>query len=293
MFSVEGGGFGWDFDCGLPRERIDDMNRRTGIGLFAITALFILQGAAGVSQGLGIDGFQGTTYILEKSEAEVIIPANGTSFNLTLAYKSEIRLFDSLGNEVPVETSVQFWRGSHQYHIVSHRPVKGHLNYVHPISEQRFVAPVEAGESVRVVLPKGYATGDRILGKARPEPDDLKSLEGRTALIWTDLQKRTFIDVNFYREDAPRAFRLFLLLLAFIAGVIVLEHNMSIKHLRSFREDAEIERDELGRPRRDDDEKNRSDAGRSRGDDDEKNRDDAGGSRRDDDEKDRDEKGRI
>lgn len=237
------------------------MNRRTSIGLFAILALilalFILQGTAGISQELGVDGFGGTTYILDKSEAEVIVPVNGTRFNLTLAYKSDIRLFDSLGEEVPVETEVQFWRGSHQYHIVSQRPVKGHLNYIHPISEQRFIALVEAGESVRVVLPKGYATGDRILGKARPEPHDVENLEGRTALIWTDLQKRTFIDVNFYREDAPRAFRLFLLLLAFIAGVIILEHNMSIKRLRSFRENAEIERDELGRSKRDDDKKNR------------------------------------
>lgn len=238
------------------------MNRSTSIGLFAILALFILQGTAAVSQGLGVDGFQGTTYILSRSEAEVIIPANGTSFNLTLAYKSEIRLFDSLGNEVPVETQVQFWRGSYQYHLVSHRPVKGHLDYSHPISEQRFVAPVEPEESVRVVLPKGYATGDRILGKARPEPDDVGILEGRTALIWTDLQKRTFIDVNFYREDAPRAFRLFLLLLAFIAGVIVLEHNLSIRRLRSFREDAEIERDEADRSEKDRDEKDRDEKGR-------------------------------
>ena len=259
------------------------MNRRTAIGLFAILAFFILQGAAGVSQGLLTDGFQGTTYILDKSKAEVIVPFNATSFNLTLAYKAEILLFDPLGKEVPIETSVQFKRGSYQYHIVSERPAKGHLHYSHPIAEQRFVAPVEKGESVRVVLPKGYATGDRILGKARPNPDDMESLEGRTALIWTDLQKKTFIDVNFYREGAPRAFRLFLLLLAFIAGVIVLEHNLSIKHLRSFREDAEIEGDRLERSRIDDDENNRDSIGSSRGDDDETNRDDAGRSRGDDD----------
>jgi len=216
----------------------------------------LLLATAPSSQGLVSDGFEGTTYLLERSEAEAIVPANGTSFDLTLPYKVEILLFDSQGSTVPVETEVQFWRGSYRYQVATHRPVRGHMSYTIPISEQRFIAPVEEGESVRVVLPEGYATGDRILGRARPDPDAVGTLDGRTALIWTDLQKRAYIDVSFYREGAPRAFRLFLILLAFIAGVLVLEHNMSIKRLRSFREDVEIEGaedDRCGEDREDED----------------------------------------
>lgn len=225
-------------------EGMDDMDRRADPrwpkALILLLPLILLATAPS-SQGLVSDGFAGTTYILGRSEAEAIVPANGTSFDLTLPYKVEIILFDSQGSTVPVETEVQFWRGSYRYQVVSHRPVRGQMSYTIPISEQRFVAPVEEGESVRVVLPEGYATGDRILGRARPDPDAVGTLDGRTTLIWTDPEKRAYIDVSFYREGAPRAFRLFLLLLAFIAGVLVLEHNMSIKRLRSFREDAEIE----------------------------------------------------
>ncbi|UEC43220.1 MAG: conserved exported protein of unknown function [Methanothrix sp.] len=239
------------------------MNRRTSIGLLAILALLALQGTAASPLGLGADGFQGTTYILSRSEAEVIITANGTSFDLTIPYKTDLLLFDSLGNEVPVETAVEFWRGSYTYHISSHRPVRGYINYNRPILEQRLVAPVEVGESVRVVLPEGYATGDMILGRARPGPDEVGTLGGRTALFWAGPEKRTYIDVSFYKEGAPRAFRLFLLLLAFIAGVLVLEHNMSIKRLRSFREDAEIDGDEPGYSDKDRSEKDLSDKDRA------------------------------
>nr|HPJ30342.1 hypothetical protein [Methanothrix sp.] len=58
-------------------------------------------------------------------------------------------------------------------------------------------------------------------------------------LIWTDLDERTLIDVSFYRDYAPRSFRLFLLLLAFLAGVLALEYRSSIRRIRSFREEAE------------------------------------------------------
>lgn len=220
------------------------MNRVIGFGLLTLLALFLLQVQVPISQGMEADGFSGTTYILAKSEAEVIIPANGSSFNLTLPFKSEIRLFDSQGGEVPVETEVHFRRGSYKHEVVSEEDVEGHLNYTLPIADQRFIAPAEEGVPVRVVLPAGYATGDPLLGKARPKPDEVETWDNRTALLWTNPGKRTIIDVNFYRDDAPRAFRLFLLLLAFLAGVLALGHLTSIRRLRSVREDAEVDRDE-------------------------------------------------
>ncbi|HOO54605.1 MAG TPA: DUF5803 family protein [Methanothrix sp.] len=217
------------------------MNRKIGFGLLMLMALFFVSATVSGTQGMEADGFNGTTYILTKSEAEVVIPANGSSFNLTLPFKSEIRLFDSQGAEVPVETEVEFRRGSYRYQVVSEESVEGHLNYTLPISDQRFVASAEEGVPVRVVLPAGYDTGDPLLGKARPGPDEAETTENRTVLIWKNPARRTIIDVNFYRDDAPRAFRLFLLLLAFLAGVLALEHLTSIRRLRSVREDAEEE----------------------------------------------------
>ncbi len=220
------------------------MNREIGYRHLMLLALFIVQVTVPISQGMEADGFNGTTYILARSEAEVIVPANGSSFNLTLPFKSDIRLFDSQGVEVPVETEVNFWRGSYQYQIVSEERVDGHLNYTYPIVDQRFVASAEEGVAVRVVLPAGYATGDTLLGKARPKPDEVETWNNRTALIWTNPGKRTIIDVNFYSDDAPRAFRLFLLLLAFLAGVLALEHLTSIRRLRSVRKEADEDSDE-------------------------------------------------
>jgi len=254
----------WDIELrtGGSAEMVNDMKQAAGFGLLTTPALlttptlvrvlflplilliFFLLAPPSLAQGFEEDGFNGTTYILAKMEAEVIVPANGTSFNLSLPYKSEIRLFDSNGSEVPVETEVQFWRGSHQYQVVSEEVVTGHLNYTTPITDQRFVALAEEGEAIRVVLPPGYSTGDPVLGRARPNPDEIEVRDNRTVLIWTDLDKRTLIDVSFYKEDAPRAFRLFLLLLAFLAAVLAIEHHSSIRRLRSFREEAEEDKAE-------------------------------------------------
>lgn len=215
------------------------MNLDTGLGILAVLILTLGQGEAALSPGLDAGRFNGTTYLLAKSEAEVIVPANGSSFNLTLPIRAEIRLFNSSGGEVPVETSVQFWRGYYNYKLVAGEEVNGHLNYTLPIADQRFVVLADEGSSVRVILPKGYATGDRLLGRARPSPDRIDALDNRTVLIWTVLEGRELIDVSFYAEDAPRGFRLFLLLLAFLAGVLALEHRASMRRLRSIRRDAD------------------------------------------------------
>ena len=224
------------------------MNRKSGSWLLVLLALALFAIPVPISMGMEASGFNGTTYYLARSEAEVTVPVNGTSFNLTLPFKSQVRLFDSNGSEVPVETEVHFWRGSYNYQVVSEEVVEGHLNYTRPITDQRFVVLADENVSVRVILPAGYATGDPLLGRARPKPDGVVTVENRTALIWTNPAKRTIIDVVFYRNDAPRSFRLFLLLLVFLAGILALEHLTSIRRLRSVREEADIDRDEKGLP---------------------------------------------
>lgn len=222
------------------------MNRKMVSWVLASLALSLSAILIPISAGMGESEFNGTTYTLEKSEAEVTIPVNGSSFNLTLPLKAEIRLFDSNGSEVPVETTVHFWRGSYNYQVVSEEDVVGHLNYTRPITDQRFVALADENVSVRVILPEGYATGDPILGRARPKPDEVETVGNRTALVWTSPAKRRVIDVSFYRDYAPRSFRLFLLLFAFLAGILALEHLTSIKRLRSAREDADEDQGEKG-----------------------------------------------
>ena len=182
-------------------------------------------------------GFDGTVYYVNKSEAQVIQPVNGTSFNLTLPVESEIALFDSCGKEVSIEVDEHFWRGVHRYEIKANASVEGHLNYTIPVQDQRFSALPVSGMPAKVVLPQGYSTGDRLLGKPRPEPDEVTKEGNRTALIWQEPER--IIDVGYYKEGAPRAFRLFLLLLSFLAAVLTLGHVASMKRLQSMKEEVD------------------------------------------------------
>jgi len=178
-----------------------------------------------------------TVYYINKSEAQVVQPVNGTRFNLTLPVKSEIALFDSWGKEVPIEVDEQFRRGVYRYKIMSNTSVEGYLNYTLPIQDQRFSTVPISGMPAKVVIPLGYTTGDHLLGKPRPKPDEVTKDGGRTVLIWQEPKR--MIDVGYYKESAPRAFRLFLLMLAFLAAVLTLGHVASMKRLRSMKEDVD------------------------------------------------------
>lgn len=181
------------------------------------------------------DQFNGTTYRLSRAEAEIILPVEGSNFNVTLPVKSEIRLFDSKGEEVPINSTVDFWRGTYKYKIVVNESVEGHLNYSMPIHDQRFFAPVNSIESVRVFLPQGYTTGNHLLGRPRPTPDEILEEGERLILVW-DNPKTKAIDVGYYKNEAPRTFLFIFMLLAFLGGIVVLEYVLSIKKLRSIRE---------------------------------------------------------
>jgi len=211
------------------------MKRNVLVALFALFALFAPFSGA---YSLEDDESNNTVYYLSNSEAKVVQPVNGCSFNLTLPAKSEIFLFDSEGGEVPIEVDDIFWRGSYRYKITSNRSVEGHLNYTLPLQDQRFsIIPISEG-SIKIVLPRGYSTSDHLLGRPRPSPDEIGVEEGRTTLIWQDPGERV-IEVNYYKENAPRAFRLFLLLLVFLAGLLALEHILSMKRLRAMTDEAD------------------------------------------------------
>ncbi|MHC1631451.1 MAG: DUF5803 family protein [Methanotrichaceae archaeon] len=193
-----------------------------------------------MAQGEKMEQFNGTVYYLSKSEAEVLQSANGTNFNITLPVKSEIRLFDSHGKEVPINSTVNFWRGSYKYKIVSEKAINGHLNYTQPIHDQRFAALVRSKGSVRVVLPPGYTTGGYLLGRPRPSPNEIREEDGRMVLTW-ERPKSKMIEVSYYKKEAPRAFLLFLLLLVFLGGILSLEYLMSMRRLKLIRERADQE----------------------------------------------------
>jgi hypothetical protein len=207
-----------------------------GLGVLTLAALFIL---TAVSAGEPADDFNGTTFRLGASQVEVIQPVNASRLNLTLSEKaSNITLLES-GKSVPINSSYTFWRGDHIYRIAFGKHVSGTLIYTMPHQGQQFVLPMRDSGPVRVVLPPGYTTGDRILGIARPDPDEVMTGESGTALTWQNTSLYQIIEVSYYPEKAPEALKRVFAVLIAAAIVLLIEYYASIRKLRAIREDVE------------------------------------------------------
>jgi hypothetical protein len=184
--------------------------------------------------------FNGTTYRLGLSQMEVTVPVNASRLNLTLHQEaSNLTLLDTGGRMVGINSSYSFWRGDHNYNIVFEKHVFGELIYSMPHQGQQFILPLQDDGPVRVILPPGYATGNHILGIARPDPDEISADKGGMMLTWKNASRYQIIEVSYYQENAPEALmKIFAVLI--VAGVLLLiEYYASIRKLRAIREDAE------------------------------------------------------
>ena len=183
--------------------------------------------------------FNGTTYRLSLSDIEVAQPINGSDFNLTLHEKAEnISILSFDGKKTKVNSSYSFWGGDHNYRIHVAHSVTGNLIYTIPHQGQQFILPLHENGSMRLILPPGYTTGDRILGIARPDPDQVKTDNNGTVLTWINPQARA-IEVGYYKMNAPQALKRIFALLAVIAALLLAEYSFSIRRLRALRKEAE------------------------------------------------------
>jgi hypothetical protein len=186
------------------------------------------------------DRFNGTTYRLNLTHVEVTQPVNASSYNLTLGVRTEnVSLLDANQSAVAINVSEEFWRGDYIYRIAFGRQVTGDLVYSYRSSGQQFGVALDRTGPVRVVLPEGYATGDRILGIARPDPDRVLAEANGTQLIWLNMTEGQIIEVNFYKEKAPAALQRIFLIIGAAAVIILIEHYFSMRRLRSIREKSE------------------------------------------------------
>lgn len=185
--------------------------------------------------------FNGTTYKLNLSDMEVTVPVNGTSFNITTHEKTDnISLLTPDGKMTVVNSTYSFWRGDNIYRIDFEKPVKGDLVYTVPHLGQQFILPLRDNESVRVILPPGYTTGDRILGIARPDPDKVTIDKNQTILTWTNPPGQV-IEVGYYKTSAPDSLKRIFALLAIMAAILLLEYYASIRKLRAISKNADKE----------------------------------------------------
>ncbi len=102
-------------------------------------------------------------------------------------------------------------------------------------------------EFIRVVIPEGYATGNRVFGIPRPEPyaseeDDL----GRQTFLWIasemDEREQT-IQVKYYRESSPLYFFAAIVALLFGVVMVFVHYSRSKKELLKVREIFELEKE--------------------------------------------------
>ena len=136
---------------------------------------------------------------------EVAQYINGTSFNITTNEKTDnISLLTPDGKKTVMNSSYSYWRGDNIYRIDFGKRVSGDLVYTVPHLGQQFILPLRDNGSVRLILPPGYTTGDRILGIARPDPTEVTKDKNQTVLTWINPPGQV-IEVDYYKASAPKA----------------------------------------------------------------------------------------
>ncbi|HET8687485.1 MAG TPA: DUF5803 family protein [Methanosarcina sp.] len=136
-------------------------------------------------------------------------------------------------------------------------PVTGFIAYTLDTPEtQSFAVLKPDSEFIRVVLPEGYVTGNRVFGIARPEPSNVTFDEkGRQTLLWISSKmgdREKTIQVKYYTKSAPLYFSAAIIVLLCGVGLVLLHYARSRKELESVRGilDLENEYNQKGRRRK-------------------------------------------
>ncbi|WP_440948906.1 DUF5803 family protein [Methanosarcina sp. T3] len=127
-------------------------------------------------------------------------------------------------------------------------PVTGFIAYtLDTPGTQSFTFMKPDSEFIRVVLPVGFVTGNRVFGIARPEPYDVSfDEEGRQTLLWISSrmgEREEAIQVKYYAESAPMYFFAAIVALLFGVGLVLSRYSRSKKELESVREIFELEKE--------------------------------------------------
>ncbi|WP_235283200.1 DUF5803 family protein [Methanosarcina sp. 2.H.A.1B.4] len=119
---------------------------------------------------------------------------------------------------------------------------------------QSFAFMKPDSEFIRVVLPEGFVTGNRIFGIARPEPHDTSFDEdGRQTLLWISSKmgaREEAIQVKYYAESAPMYFFAAIIALLFGVATVLSRYSRSKKELESVRDIFELEKEYEEKARR-------------------------------------------
>lgn len=127
-------------------------------------------------------------------------------------------------------------------------PVTGFVAYTLETSgDQSFTFVKPDSEFIRVVLPEGYVTGNRVFGIARPEPSSITYDEkGRQTLLWISSKmgdREETIQVKYYTQSAPLLFSAAIIALLCGVGLVLLHYARSKRELEAVRGILDLEKE--------------------------------------------------
>jgi hypothetical protein len=127
-------------------------------------------------------------------------------------------------------------------------PVTGFIAYMIDTPGTQSLAFLKPdSEFIRVVLPEGYVTGNRVFGIARPEPSNVTFDEkGRQTLLWVSSkmgEREEAIQVKYYTKSAPLYFSAAIIVLLCGVGIVLLHYVRSRKELEAVRGIFELEKE--------------------------------------------------
>ena len=133
-------------------------------------------------------------------------------------------------------------------HLEFEKPVTGFIAYTNKIpGTQSFGFIKPDSEFLRVVLPVGYVTGNRVFGIALPPPSNVTFDEkGRQNLLWISSKmgkREVAIQVKYYAKSAPIFFLATIVVLLIGVGLVLLHYSRIEKELEAARGIFELEKE--------------------------------------------------
>ncbi|WP_367344346.1 DUF5803 family protein [Methanomethylovorans sp.] len=182
---------------------------------------------------------------------------------------SSIEVFQNYSKEQKVSSfnytvSKKVIKGQKHIYLNFSEPIRGYVAYTMAVpTSQNFLHISEAPSVVRVVLPKDHTTGNPLLGRARPDPEDIYyDDKGRMNLVWYNMgtekssvvgmfealfktgiqtppSTRKLIAVKFYKDSAPAHLLVAGVILFSLALVVIADYFKKRGKLRKLREEIE------------------------------------------------------
>ena len=134
-------------------------------------------------------------------------------------------------------------------------PITGFIAYTIAVpATQSFAFIRPDSEFIRVILPPGYVTGNRIFGIARPTPSNVSFDEkGRQNLLWISSklgERDEAIQVKYYSQSAPLLFLCAIVALLIGVVLVLFFYSRSKRELESVKGIFELEKEYEKKQRR-------------------------------------------